>query len=43
MAEQVLVPDVGEAEDIEVKWRDRGVTAIAYPDHSDLWETLSIW
>ncbi len=35
--------DKGEAEDIEVKWRDRGVTAIAYPDHSDLWETLSIW
>ncbi|MCT4556535.1 MAG: SIR2 family protein [Pelagimonas sp.] len=35
--------DKGTPEDIEAKWRDRGVTAIAYPDHPDLWETMVAW
>ncbi|WP_120633494.1 SIR2 family protein [Ruegeria sp. EL01] len=35
--------DKGTPEDIEAKWRDRGVTAIAYPDHPDLWETMEAW
>ncbi|MEZ6992325.1 MULTISPECIES: SIR2 family protein [unclassified Aeromonas] len=35
--------DKGRAEDIEVKWRDRGVTAIAYEDYSHLWQTLAAW
>ncbi|MBZ2189522.1 SIR2 family protein [Alcanivorax sp. JB21] len=35
--------DKGRPEDIEAKWRDRGVTAIAYEDHFQLWETLEAW
>lgn len=35
--------DKGEPEDIEVKWRDRGVTAIAYSDHPVLWSTFEAW
>lgn len=35
--------DKGLPEKIEVKWRDRGVTAIAYEDHSHLWESLGAW
>jgi hypothetical protein len=35
--------DRGLSEDIEAKWRDRGVTAIAYSDHPDLWKTLEAW
>ncbi len=35
--------DKGRAEDIEVKWRDRGVTAIAYEDYPHLWQTLAAW
>lgn len=35
--------DKGRAEDIEAKWRDRGVTAIAYGEHSHLWQTLEAW
>ena len=39
--------DRGRHEDIEVKWRDRGVTPIAYSgdgrDHTVLWETLAAW
>ncbi|BEN29015.1 SIR2 family protein [Serratia marcescens] len=35
--------DRGLAEDIEAKWRDRGVTAIAYSDHPALWKTLEAW
>lgn len=35
--------DRGRPEDIEAKWRDRGVTPIAYPDHPDLWRTLEAW
>lgn len=35
--------DRGKLEDIEVKWRDRGVTPIPYADHSHLWATLDAW
>jgi hypothetical protein len=35
--------DKGAPEDIEAKWRDRGVTAIAYADHPDLWQTMEAW
>jgi len=33
----------GQAEEIETKWRDRGVTAIPYDDHSYLWQSLNAW
>ncbi|MCG7935885.1 MAG: SIR2 family protein [Candidatus Thiodiazotropha taylori] len=39
----LYVFDKGNFEEIETKWRDRGVTAIAYNDHSDLWESLGAW
>ena len=35
--------DRGLPEEIEAKWRDRGVTAIAYFDHPDLWNTMEAW
>lgn len=35
--------DCGLAEEIEAKWRDRGVTAIAYPDHPALWKSMEAW
>jgi len=35
--------DLGPPETIEAKWRDRGVTAIAYPDHPSLWKTMEAW
>lgn len=35
--------DRGLPEDIEAKWRDRGVTAIAYSGHSDLWMSMEAW
>lgn len=35
--------DRGQSEEIEAKWRDRGVTPIAYSGHDVLWETLSAW
>jgi hypothetical protein len=35
--------DRGEPEDVEVKWRDRGVTAIAYSEHVDLWRAMEAW
>lgn len=35
--------DRGLPEEIEAKWRDRGVTAIAYSDHSDLWMSMEAW
>lgn len=35
--------DRGLPEEIEVKWRDRGATAIAYADHPDLWKTMEAW
>jgi hypothetical protein len=35
--------DRGLSEEIEAKWRDRGVTAIAYANHSDLWKTMEAW
>lgn len=35
--------DRGLPEEIETKWRDRGVTAIAYSDHPVLWKTMEAW
>ncbi len=35
--------DRGLPEEIEVKWRDRGVTAIAYTDHPNLWKSMEAW
>lgn len=38
--------DQGENDVIEAKWRDRGVTPIAYPEsqrHHALWDTLDAW
>ncbi|UUY07036.1 SIR2 family protein [Pseudomonas sp. J452] len=35
--------DRGLPEEIEAKWRDRGVTAIAYSNHPDLWRSLEAW
>ena len=35
--------DQGEPENIETKWRDKGVTPIAYLNHDHLWKTLSAW
>jgi hypothetical protein len=35
--------DCGLPEQIEAKWRDRGVTAIAYSDHPDLWKCMEAW
>ena len=35
--------DRGLPEQIEAKWRDRGVTAIAYSDHPDLWKCMEAW
>lgn len=35
--------DRGFPEEIEARWRDRGVTAIAYSDHQDLWKSMEAW
>lgn len=35
--------DKGNPEDIEAKWRDRGVTAIACKDYPSLWQSLEAW
>lgn len=35
--------DKGEPEEIEAKWRDRGVTPISYHDHPELWDSLEAW
>jgi hypothetical protein len=35
--------DCGLHEEIEAKWRDRGVTAIAYAAHQDLWRSMEAW
>lgn len=35
--------DRGLSEEIEAKWRDRGVTSIAYSNHSDLWNSMEAW
>lgn len=40
---RIFAFDTGAPEDIEAKWRDRGVTAIGYPDHPDLWQTMEAW
>lgn len=33
----------GLPEEIEAKWRDRGVTAIAYSDHPEFWKSMEAW
>lgn len=35
--------DKGEPAEIETKWRDRGVTAIACKDYPSLWQSLEAW
>lgn len=35
--------DRGVAGEIEAKWKDRGVTPIAYDDHPSLWDSLEAW
>ena len=36
--------DIGNPEDVDAKWKDRGVNAIPYGDnHEALWETLEAW
>lgn len=35
--------DKGRPEEIEAKWRDLGVSAIAYEDHSCLWKSFEAW
>jgi len=35
--------DRGAPEDIEVKWRDRGVTSIPFDDYPALWRTIEAW
>lgn len=35
--------DRGLPEEIEAKWRDRGVTAIAYSAHPALWKSMEAW
>ena len=35
--------DRGLPEEIEAKWRDRGVTAITYAEHADFWKTMEAW
>lgn len=35
--------DRGPRREIEAKWLDRGVTAIAYFDHPNLWKTMEAW
>lgn len=44
--ERLYAFDQGQADEIEAKWRDRGVTPIAYPEsskHQSLWDTLEAW
>lgn len=35
--------DKGKPEEIEAKWRDRGVTAVACKDYPSLWQSLEAW
>lgn len=35
--------DKGEPEEIEAKWRDRGVMSIAFNDYPSLWQSLEAW
>ena len=35
--------DRGSPEEVAVKWRDRGVTAIACAEYDDLWMSLEAW
>ena len=35
--------DRGNPDAIEAQWRDRGVSAIAYENHGDLWTSMDAW
>ena len=41
--ERLFVFDRGKREEIEAKWRDRGVKPIAYQEHHHLWRTMKSW
>lgn len=44
--EKLFAFDRGEPDTVEAKWRDRGVTPIAYgggSDHAALWDSLDAW
>lgn len=44
--EKLFAFDQGEPDKVEAKWRDRGVTPIAYgggADHAALWDSLDAW
>lgn len=40
---KIFAFDKGNPESVESKWRDRGVTGVAYSEHPDLWDTFSLW
>ena len=42
-SDRLFAFDQGKAEDIEVNWRDKGVTSIAYQCHEHLWQTMRAW
>ena len=43
-ADRLFAFDEGSRDDVEGRWRDRGVQAIPYGDsHDALWETLEAW
>ena len=43
-ADRLFAFDEGSRDDVEARWRDRGVQAIPYGDsHEALWETLEAW
>lgn len=35
--------DLGNADEIEAKWRDRGVTAIAFSSYEKFWSSIEAW
>jgi hypothetical protein len=35
--------DKGLPEEVEAKWRDKGITAISYQEHANLWESIEAW
>ncbi len=35
--------DKGASSEVKIRWRDQGVSPIAYNDHCDLWNTLEAW
>lgn len=35
--------DLGGANEVEAKWRDRGVTAIAFSSYANFWKSMETW